>query len=41
MLAGLTSHWRRILEQLEQPGPWILKIYAGPTAPDLLLPNRT
>lgn len=37
MLAGLTSHWSRILEQLAQPGPWILKIYAGPTAPVLLL----
>jgi hypothetical protein len=37
-LAGLTSHWSRIVEQLEKPGPWILKIYAGPTAPVLLLP---
>jgi hypothetical protein len=33
MLAGLTSHWSRILEQLERQGPWILKIYAGPTVP--------
>jgi len=38
MLAGLTSHWGRIVEQLGQPGPWILKIYAGPTAPVLMLP---
>ena len=37
-LAGLTSHWQRILEQLEQQGPWILKIYKGPTPPVLLLP---
>lgn len=38
MLGGLISHWRRILDQLNEPGPWILKIYAGPTAPVLLLP---
>lgn len=37
MLAGLTSHWNRIVEQLEKPGPWILKIYAGPTTPVLML----
>jgi hypothetical protein len=36
-LAGLTSHWQRITEQLEVPGPWILKIYAGPTAPVIML----
>lgn len=36
-LAGLTSHWAAITEQLEKPGPWILKIYAGPTSPDLIL----
>jgi hypothetical protein len=36
-LAGLTSHWTVITEQLEEPGPWILKIYAGPTAPVLML----
>jgi hypothetical protein len=38
-LAGLTSHWGRILDQLEQPGPWILKIYAGPTAAVQMLPE--
>ena len=38
MLAGLTSHWNRILEQLGLPGPWILKIYAGPTSPVVMLP---
>ena len=38
-LAGLTSHWGRILDQLEQPGPWILKIYAGPTAAIQMLPE--
>jgi hypothetical protein len=32
-LAGLTSHWARILEQLEIPGPWILNTYAGSTSP--------
>jgi hypothetical protein len=37
-LAGLTSHWGRILEQLEASGPWLLKIYKGPTTPVLLLP---
>src|SRR5439155_17205609 len=30
-LAGLTQHWTRIQEQLGIPGPWILKIYKGPT----------
>src|SRR4051812_30129463 len=24
MLAGLTQHWTRIVEQLEKDGPWIL-----------------
>lgn len=38
-LAGLTSHWQRILEQLEQPGPWILKIYKGPTSAVVMLPT--
>ena len=38
-LAGLTSHWGKILEQLAQQGPWILKIYKGPTAPVVLLPE--
>jgi hypothetical protein len=38
-LAGLTSHWPRILEQLELAGPWILKIYKGPTAPVVMLPE--
>ncbi len=33
MLAGLTFHWNRLIEQLECQGPWILKIYPGPTAP--------
>ena len=37
-LAGLTSHWARIVEQLGMPGPWILKIYAGPTSPLVMLP---
>lgn len=37
-LAGITSHWPRILEQLTQPGPWILKIYKGPTTAVLMLP---
>lgn len=36
-LAGLTSHWARIVEQLQQPGPWLLKIYKGSTPPVLLL----
>lgn len=36
-LAGLTVHWPRILDQLEQPGPWILEIYKGPTVPVVLL----
>ena len=40
MLAGLTSHWNRIVEQLAKPGPWILKIYPGPTAPVLMLPLK-
>src|SRR6266542_1778369 len=40
-LAALTSHWTRILEQLKVPGPWILKIYAGPTPPVLLLPEES
>lgn len=38
-LAGLTSHWGRIAEQLALPGPWILKIYKGPTAPVVMLPG--
>jgi hypothetical protein len=38
-LAGLTSHWQAITDQLEKPGPWILKIYAGPTSPVLMLGN--
>jgi hypothetical protein len=37
MLAALASHWSRIVEQLEKPGPWILKIYPGPTSPVLML----
>jgi hypothetical protein len=37
MLAGLTSHWNRIEAQLALSGPWLLKIYAGPTAPVLML----
>lgn len=37
MLAGLTQHWTAIEQHLEMPGPWILKIYKGPTAPVLLL----
>jgi hypothetical protein len=36
-LAGLTSHWQRITQQLDVPGPWILRIYAGPTAPNVML----
>jgi PIN like domain len=40
-LAGITSHWTPITEQLEKPGPWILKIYAGQTTPVLLLPEQT
>lgn len=35
MLAGLS----RIVEQLAKPGPWILKVYAGPTAPVEMLPG--
>ena len=41
MLGGLIAHWRRILEQLEQPGPWILKVYTGATSPVLLLPEES
>jgi hypothetical protein len=37
-LAALTSHWPRIIEQLAEPGPWLLKIYRGPTPAVLLLP---
>jgi PIN like domain len=37
MLGGLTLHWERIVEQLEQPGPWILKVYARGTPPVLML----
>jgi hypothetical protein len=37
-LAAITSHWGAIVLQLEQPGPWILKLYAGSTAPVALLP---
>jgi hypothetical protein len=36
-LAGLTSHRQPITEQLAKQGTWILKIYAGPTAPVLML----
>jgi hypothetical protein len=36
-VAGLTSHWEAVTAQLERPGPWILKIYAGPTSPVLML----
>jgi hypothetical protein len=39
-LAGLTQHWQRIGEQLAEPGPWILKIYKGPTTPVLMLPEE-
>lgn len=39
-VAGIASHWSRIEEQLEDAGPWILQIYAGPTTPKLLLPKR-
>ena len=38
-IAALSSHWSRIEDQLEQDGPWILKIYAGTTSPVLLLPE--
>jgi hypothetical protein len=38
MIAGLSSHWVRIEEQLLSAGPWILKVYAGSTSPVLLLP---
>lgn len=37
-LAGLAGHWNRIVDQLEVPGPWILKIYAGPTSAQQLYP---
>jgi hypothetical protein len=40
-LAGLTQHWQRIEEQLTEPGPWILKIYKGPTTPVVMLPGQT
>jgi hypothetical protein len=39
-LAGLTQHWPRIEEQIAVPGPWILKIYKGQTAPVILLPAQ-
>jgi hypothetical protein len=39
MVGGLASHWSRVLEQLETPGPWILKVYAGPTVPEGLFPK--
>jgi PIN like domain len=38
-IAALSSHWSRIEQQLEVDGPWILKIYAGPTTAVLLLPE--
>jgi predicted nuclease of predicted toxin-antitoxin system len=40
MLAGFASHWSAIEEHLAEPGPWILKVYAGPTAPILILGER-
>lgn len=36
-VGGLASHWNRIEEQLQEPGPWILQVYAGPTTAKLLL----
>lgn len=39
-LGGLAFHWTRIVEQLGEPGPWILKIYAGSTAPVVMLPGE-
>lgn len=36
-VAALTSHWPAIVDQLEAPGPWILKIYKGPKAPVLMM----
>ena|SRR5271154_5622606 len=41
MIAGLSSHWTRIHDQLAKPGPWILKVYAGSTAPALMLGNES
>jgi hypothetical protein len=37
-LAGFTQHWNRIEEQLAEPGPWILRIYKGPTPAVVMLP---
>jgi hypothetical protein len=39
-LAALTQRWPRIEEQLELPGPWVLKIYKGPKAPVVMLPEE-
>ena len=39
-LAGLTSHWQRIQDQFEVAGPWILKIYAGPTPAVVMFPTQ-
>lgn len=36
MLGGLASHWSAIEPYLLLEGPWMLKIYAGPTAPVLM-----
>ena len=38
-VAALAGHWGRIEDQLAEAGPWILRVYAGTTAPKLLLPD--
>ena len=35
MIGGLAFHWDEIAVQLDQPGPWLLTVYRGPTAPRL------
>ena len=32
------GHWDRLREELEQPGPVIIKVYAGATTPDVERP---
>jgi hypothetical protein len=37
MIGSLSHHWQSIEHYLTMPGPLILKIYAGPTSPVVML----
>jgi hypothetical protein len=39
MMRALTTHWDKIEEHMAGEGPVVIKIYAGPTAPVILIPS--